>query len=258
MTNEEVQGPDRSVAAVERTVSILNAFVSKPGSLTLSDLQNETGLFKSVILRYMITLLEQQLVVRNPDGTFRLGNQIIRLAAAFERSVDYPELVKPVLQSLVDRSGETASFYVREGSRRICMFRQNSPQSLRVDQILGAIAPLDDTSTGQVLRLAEEFPRVNGSYLRQTSGIIDPLTTSISAPIFGVNERLIGALTLSGPIGRFKPGEWETRALVWEHASRLSRSLGSEAHYLDIEEEPPTLPALSVESVPQTANPLQA
>lgn len=49
------QLPDRSVAAAERTLAILDAFAGASRSMSLGDLEQATGLFKSVILRYMIS-----------------------------------------------------------------------------------------------------------------------------------------------------------------------------------------------------------
>lgn len=114
---------------------------------------------------------------------------------------------------------------------RICLFRQNSPHSLRVSLRQGDTVPLDETSTGQVLQRAEAMPMIDGDYIRQTSGLIDPLTTSISTPVFGGREALIGALTLSGPIGRFQPSDPKVRALLHREAARLSATFGSSLHY---------------------------
>jgi DNA-binding IclR family transcriptional regulator len=230
--------PDRSVSAAERTMTILNAFLAEKEPLSLTELEMRTGLFKSVILRYMITLIRENMIKKNEDGSYQLGTKVLSLAHAYEQSIDHLEIIKPSLQRLVAESGETASFYVREGEMRICLFRQNSPHSLRVSLRQGATVPLDETSTGQVLQHADRSPMINGSYIRQTAGLIDPLTTSISTPIFGARETLIGALTLSGPIGRFDPADGKVRRLLYEEAARLSATFGSSRHYTQPYAEP--------------------
>lgn len=236
--NKSEPTPDRSVSAAERTMAILNAFLVGKGPLSLSDLEERTGLFKSVILRYMITLIRENMVKKNDDGSYQLGTKVMSLAYSYEQSIDYLEIIKPSLQNLVAASQETASFYVREGTMRICLFRQNSPQSLRVSLRQGDTVPLDETSTGQVLQHAAEQPMVNGSYIRQTAGLIDPLTTSISTPVFGAREKLIGALTVSGPIGRFQPTDLKVRALLFSEAAQLSATFGSAEHYREPYSEP--------------------
>ena len=223
--------PERSVSAVERTMAILNAFLSDKGALSLTDLEERTGLFKSVILRYMITLLRENMVSKNADGSYYLGTKVLSLAYSHEKSLDYLETIRPSLQRLVAATQETASFYVRQGTMRVCLFRHNSPQSLRVSLRQGETVPLDDTSTGLVLQHADRSPMVDGSYIRQTAGLIDPLTTSISTPIFGARETVLGALTLSGPIGRFAPADPNVRRLLYDEAAQLSRKFGSSIHY---------------------------
>ena len=232
---------DRSVSAAERTMAILNAFLAEKGPLSLSEIESRTGLFKSVILRYMITLIRENMVRKNADGSYQLGTKVLGLAHRYEQSVDYLEMIKPALKRLVAATSETASFYVREGESRICLFRQNSPHSLRVSLRQGDTMPLDDTSTGQVLRDAELQPLVEGSYIRQTAGLIDPLTTSISTPVFGARDSLLGALTLSGPIGRFVPSDPAVRALLHREAAALSAAFGSVSRYAEPYEHPPAL-----------------
>ena len=67
---------DRTINAAQRTLSILNAFLTRDGPLTLGDLESETGLFKSVILRYMLSL-EPDYVTRRQDGLYQLGRESI-------------------------------------------------------------------------------------------------------------------------------------------------------------------------------------
>ncbi|WP_281287361.1 IclR family transcriptional regulator [Methylobacterium terricola] len=227
--------PDRSVSAAERTMTILNAFLTHQNPLSLTELEACTGLFKSVILRYMITLVRESMIRKNPDGTYQLGTKVLKLAHAYEQSVDRLDIIKPSLERLVAASGETASFYVREGETRICLFRHNSPHSLRVSLRQGDTMPLDETSTGQVLRHGGGAPRVDGCDIRQTAGLLDPLTTSISIPVFGAGETLVGALTLSGPIGRFDPSGAQIRRRLSEESARLSAAFGSSRY-----ETPPT------------------
>jgi len=56
----------------------------------------------------------------------------------------------------------------------------------------------------------------------------DPHAAAIAAPVFGREERLLGALTVSGLRERFTPDVRETiREAVVEAAQRLSWTLGA-------------------------------
>lgn len=230
MATQKTPEVDRSVAAVERTLSILDAFLQKDGPLKLKDIEDRTGLFRSVILRYMLTLESMQYVHRRTDGRYQLGSRLYQLGKSYEKGFELSSYVLPVLTSMVELTGESASFYVREGETRLCLYRQDSPHHLRVSQNTGRVVPLNQTSTDQVLR---EFAGGQGypmdmpeSIVRHSSGILDEWTASISAPVLGQNAELVGALTISGPKVRFDVKDSAVRKLLLQQALGLASLLG--------------------------------
>jgi DNA-binding IclR family transcriptional regulator len=230
MRDNEKSNVDRSVAAAERTLLILDAFIGNATSLGLGDIAEATGLFKSVILRYMISLEEFGYVRKLGDGRYQLGMRALQLGYSYSRSVDLTQSIAPVLDRLVAATGESAFFYIREGSHRICFMGRDSPHTLRVSAKLGVLMPLDETSMSQVLRdfsepNAEQLSLPKG-YFRTSAGINDPLTSSLSVPVFGVGGRLMGALALSGPIGRFDVTDQRTRGELLREAMQLSLEIG--------------------------------
>ena len=106
---------EQRVEAVERALSILEAFGETRGRLTLAQIADETGLYKSTILRLCGSLTRFGYLNRDPDGTFRLGPSLWRLGSSYRRNFDLGEHIRPALRRLVEETGETASFFVREG-----------------------------------------------------------------------------------------------------------------------------------------------
>lgn len=236
MARQKTTDVDRSVNAVGRTLSILDAFLRHEGPLTLSDLETETGLFKSVILRYMLSLEPMNYVVKRPDGRYQLGSRVYELGCRFELTFNLSEQVMPVLEALTRQTEESASFYVREGDSRLCLLRKDSPLHLKASIAPGTRLPMDDTATAEVLRtfsMPESFAwsvkkcvftsarKVN----QVTAG--QELTSSMSAPVLRHGNTLAGALTISGPAGRFDPTIKSTQALLLETAKTLSHALGA-------------------------------
>ncbi|QHI98551.1 helix-turn-helix domain-containing protein [Xylophilus rhododendri] len=230
MATQKTPEVDRSVAAVERTLSILDAFLQKDGPLKLKDLEDRTGLFRSVILRYMLTLESMHYVHRRADGRYQLGSRLYQLGQSYEKGFELSSYVLPVLTRIVELTSESASFYVREGETRLCLYRQDSPHALRVSVNAGRVVPLNETSTDQVLRDFAEgqgYPAEDpGSIVRQSAGILDEWSASISAPVLGQDAQLVGALTISGPKLRFDVQDPAVRKLLLQQALGLASLLG--------------------------------
>ena len=118
---------------------------------------------------------------------------------------------------------------MRQGEQRLCLYRVDSPQIVRDHIRAGDMLPLKRGAGGRVL-LA--FAGARGALYEQIrrDGVIVlggdrvPELTGISAPVFGGEGALVGALTLTLPTPRLKP---EFAPLVRDAARRLSLRLGS-------------------------------
>ena len=223
---------DRQVLGAERSLTILDAFLDGKDALSLGDLESRTRLFKSVILRYLISFERHGYVNKGSDGTYRLGPRLFQLGKIYESNFDLSRQLRPVLQSLADKSGETASFYVKENGRRMCLMRVEAGESVRVSVREGSIRPLDETSIGQVLREFSAAPLATLAvhekrWVRTSAGILDPLTSSVSTPVFGLDDALMGALTISGISARFRPDDDAVADMLVDAARRTSRVLGA-------------------------------
>ncbi|ALM83465.1 IclR family transcriptional regulator [Bordetella sp. N] len=223
---------DRSVLAVERTLSILDVFIGHQGPMKLRDIEEATGLFHSVILRYMITLERQRYIHRLADGSYQLGSRVYQLGATYEQQLDLGSYLIPTLEKIAAQTGESACFFKLEHERRLCLYRRESSQTLKVGMRAGISLPLDETCTSQVLREfsqdADWRSHSADTLVRHSSGIQDPWTASMSTPVFKADNRLLGALTISGPRFRFDVLDTGTQRLLLQEAISLSERLGSD------------------------------
>ena len=219
------------VAAADRAFSLLTAFRKGDASLTLAELSARTGLVKSTIMRLAVSLEKHGLMVRLADGSYQLDAEVLRLGSIYQQSFRIEKFVLPVLEELVVRLSETASFYVRRGEQRLCLFRVESPHLLRLHVREGDVLPMDSSATAQVLRIfgTEPIP----AYARTiklpiyTAGITDQHTSSLATPVFGVDGKLMGALTISGPIVRLTAKRATAiMGLVNAAGADLTRALG--------------------------------
>jgi DNA-binding IclR family transcriptional regulator len=222
---------EQRVEAVERALSILEAFGERAERLSLAQLAEETGLYKSTILRLAASLERFGYLNRSEDGLFRLGPSLWRLGSTYRRGFDLGEVIRPELRRLVAATGETASFYVREGDERVCLYRENSPQAIRHHLDEGSRLPLDRGAAGHVLnafggREAAECRAIRRAGFCVSVGERNPDVSAVAVPLFGPAQELRGALAVSGLTTRFDAEKREAaRADLNAAAARLSARL---------------------------------
>jgi DNA-binding IclR family transcriptional regulator len=132
---------------------------------------------------------------------------------------------------VVAQCGETASFYVRRGEQRLCLFRVESPHLLRLHMHQGDMLPMDSSATAQILRIygTQPIPAYAATIELpvQTVGVTDPDTGSLAMPVFGVCGMLAGALTVAAPSTRLTQERVEIIAGAMKvAATELTKALG--------------------------------
>ncbi|SFU92520.1 transcriptional regulator, IclR family [Methylobacterium sp. 174MFSha1.1] len=219
------------VASAERVLTVLTAFQRGDDALELTELARRTELVKSTIMRLCISLEKFGLIERLDDGRYRLGVEAARIGSVYQQSFALEERVVPVLERLAAESMETASFYIRRGNQRLCLFRADSPYPLRMNVRPGDMRPMDRSAIAQVLATFGDRvdPAAAPELPLYTSGITDPHVASMAMPIFGAGRRLIGALALSGPSSRLSTERAGLLApRLRDAAERLSVELGAQ------------------------------
>ncbi|OZI53588.1 IclR family transcriptional regulator [Bordetella genomosp. 5] len=236
MNTDPSQDPDadpaeEGVVAVRRAMRILEAFGVEDTHLSLAELSRRTQCHRSTVLRLARTLALDDYLAQRADGTWRLGRAAGWLGACYQATFNVVDVVQPVLRELSAATGESATFYVREGNQRICMARVEGPRSIRHHVRVGAALPLVQGSPGRVLlafagEAGEPYESIRRAGYMISLGERDAEVSSISAPVYGINWTLLGAICISGPLSRL------TESVLLEHkesilgaASQLSRSM---------------------------------
>lgn len=200
--------PANRTESVERALSILSAFSTRRPRMTLAELATETGLHKSTILRLAGSLQIFGFLDRDTQGRFAIGASVWHLGLIFRQGFATDEIVRPVLRQLVAATGETASFFVRAGDDRVCLYRENNTDLQKYGVEEGIRLRLGTGASGLVLRhfggddtVPTELFNSRGTVSLDATR--NPNIASISTPVFSGNGLFCGALTVSGPNGRF-------------------------------------------------------
>lgn len=231
----------RGVAALERGLSILEAFKRGKEILTLAELAELTGLYKSTILRLCASLLHFGYLQRMDDGRFRLGAAVFPLARLYQSAFNLRDAAVPALRSLTARTSETSSFYVRDGDSEVCLHRIASPHPVRDAGVgEGARFPIDNSACSVVISaflghrgVAFERARKEIVALALPSNRVAGVS-AIVCPVFAVHQNLAGVLLLSGPESRFTDAAVAAmREAVIDEAASLTRAFGGDPAVYD-------------------------
>lgn len=200
------------VAAVNRALALLAAFSKEHPSFTLTQLAESTGLYKSTVLRLAESLELHGYLVRSAAGIFTLGPTPMRLAALYRSNLHPAEVVMPILRELMQATSESAALYVRAGDKRLCAYRVTSSRAISDNVQQGELLSLEKGAGGHVLmafsgETGMQYEKIRRQMIAITLGERDSETAAIACPVFGVDQKLEGALSLSGPIQRFRPSD---------------------------------------------------
>lgn len=228
-------GPDRldPGSVLGKAVTILHAFTAEDHGVTFAELQRRTGLPKGTLHRVAGDLVTARLLDRR-DGLFHLGGQLFELGmrASVERGL--LEVATPFLEDLYERTHETVHLGLREGVEVVYVAKMGGHRQAKSPSRLGGRMPLHATAIGKALLahapddvqravlagpLARHSPRTITApgILRQQldavveSGVAFEYEESavglvcVAAPILDRDDRVVAALSVTGPVTRFRP-----------------------------------------------------
>ena len=216
-----------------KAVTILRAFRPDDHVLPLAELVRRTALHKATVHRLASDLVANRLLDR-VEGGYRLSGGLFELGmlASLERSL--LEMAMPFLQDLYARTHETVHLGVRDGHDVVYVAKIGGHSQASSPSRIGGRLPLHCAAIGKAL-LADEDPAVRNAVLRGELVRRTPYTvvapgilrdqldrisaagvafereesalglTCVAAPVFGRGERPVAAISVTGPIGRFKP-----------------------------------------------------
>lgn len=248
-----------NVAAVDRALSVLNVFSHQRPELSLTDIAALTGLHKATAFRLLATLCKAGMTMKNPaTGLYRLGFHIIALSEVAKTTTGFVAQVRPFMRQIRDELNETVYIAVRVGDERINLDQLEGLRDIRRVVTIGKPTPLYVGSTSRVLLAAMSDAEI-AAYFSRTEFIppfpgakVDAQTlwravadtrrtgyaethnkriaegASISATVRGPADEVLGALTVSIPIGRYTDDvRSRTIEVITGSARTLSRQLGA-------------------------------
>lgn len=137
---------------VDRVVDILETFTRLGPELGVSEISRALDLKKATAHRLLASLRRRGLVAQDPSSRrYRLGIKLWELGTMATNHVEWIERVKPFLEQLTQRTGETAHLAVLSDGQVLYVEKVESAHSLRMPSQVGRRLPVHCTGVGKAL-----------------------------------------------------------------------------------------------------------
>ncbi|NEC85519.1 IclR family transcriptional regulator [Streptomyces sp. SID12501] len=153
--SEEVAGGDGDAARLvgsDRVLAVLKELARYPDGVGLEELTRVMGSPKPTVHRALGALRRAGLADQGERGRYVLGDEFLRMA--FAHHEDRPEhvRVRPVLDALAHRFGETAHYAVLDGREVVYRAKVDPPTgAVRLTSTVGGRNPAHATGVGKTL-----------------------------------------------------------------------------------------------------------
>lgn len=247
MASQRTKGVD----SARRVLQILLQFSQNKPELTVDEILEVHGISLPSAYRYLSLLREMYLIEERGKGSYVLSPEILQLAQAAERTLDYRLEAQPILDRLAAATGET-SLYLRELSDAVVALAiSESDHAISISFQPGHVMPLHAGAGAKLLfagyskqkrvqyldrlepqlapevreQLEDELLRMKETGFAVSYGEVDEGLWACAAPV-RVRGQLVGALSVVAPAYRLdETKREEIGASVREHAKELEQVL---------------------------------
>jgi DNA-binding IclR family transcriptional regulator len=169
------------VPSVLRAVRILNALAAGPASASLASLSRRLQLPRSSTLALCNTLVESELLVRDPAGTYRLGPHVLDLSRSFLDQTDLHSEFSRVVAQLNVLPEQTVSCAVLRDQDVVYVGRRAGTYPLGVSYEIGMRLPAHCTASGLAMLSALADDELRERYTDDGEGLITLTARSVSS-----------------------------------------------------------------------------
>ncbi|MBP5980785.1 MAG: IclR family transcriptional regulator [Halomonas sp.] len=212
---------------VDRALTVLNVIVDAEESVSLERVSAVAELHRSIVYRLLRSLESAGYVARQEEGGgYRVGPRLVAMSVSVARRFDLGSILRPVMQELVERFGETVSLHMLSGHRRVCVDVAEGTHPVRRVIPIGENHPAFAGETGRALlaclspkelapqleyaleqgvdvnALQRDIERTRQDGFFIGVGTRTPGVGSVSIPLAGF-DGTFNALTISGPADRW-------------------------------------------------------
>jgi IclR family acetate operon transcriptional repressor len=228
---------------IGKALDILAILRAASQPLSLNELTLRVGLAKSSVFRMLHTLEVSGYIARDAAGRYNVSASV-RAWAGDQFLADLIEVAQPVMRELIKEFRETVSLAMRFENRIEVVASIESPQLIRMGNIVGRILPPNASSLGKAIsayqpeavrerlirsyginrftahtimdevELKAEFDRIKarGYSIDAEESVLEG--RCFGAPVFAPRDEVFAALSISTPKMRVKDKQVEARLVA--------------------------------------------
>lgn len=146
-------GADSSrLVGSDRVLAVLKELARYPEGVGLEELTRVIGSPKPTVHRALAALRRAGLAGQDTRGHYALGDEFLRMAFAHHEARPDHVRVRPVLEALAQRFGETAHYAVLDGREVVYRAKVDPPSgAVRLSSTVGGRNPAHATGVGKLL-----------------------------------------------------------------------------------------------------------
>jgi len=141
-----------NIQSLERALRIIEILAHSEKPLGVTEIGKLIGVHKSTAYRLIYTLRQFGYVDQDEDTEkYYLGLKPLELSSIINERLDIKGIIRPYLEELSSKTGETIHLAVREGDEIVYIDKVESKHTVRMYSRIGARAPLYCTALGKCL-----------------------------------------------------------------------------------------------------------
>ncbi|MCU4744027.1 IclR family transcriptional regulator [Halobacteria archaeon AArc-m2/3/4] len=204
----------------------------------VTELANHLELPKSTIHNYLSTL-EQEEYIKKEGTTYTVGIRFLELGAYARNCMQIYDIAKPEVDRLAEETGELGNLLIEEHGHGVYLHQARGERAVRVDSYVGTRVDLHATALGKSIlahlpthrvdeivghgELPQPTERTVGTR-EELEEVLEEVRTRgyatdneerleglrcVAAPIQATDGRILGAVSVSGPVNRMQDDYFE-------------------------------------------------
>ena len=247
--------------STSRALDILEVIGASKRGLKHGEIAQALEIPKSTLTKIITELLDKEyLELDQVSKTYTIGPQLIVLANSYVGNLDIVKAAQPIIYDAMTQTGESASLFIKKGSRGLVVCKENSPQVVMAMLSIGESVPLYATAGGKAIlaflsdkeidsyldsvkltpltpttitdtgNLRNELMEIRKSGLAHCDGEQFEDLVAIAAPIFGLYNKVIASISMPFPKSRFNSQKKKLiETTLRDSSAKISRKFGADA-----------------------------